>query len=197
MVFYSSKGKKYCLPAGVVEILSSAAGLASVRAVQGTEFAGLDKCSLLAFPCLQPSCEPALHPLMVVMDGQGLWHETPCTAAAPISLSQCHVLGLSQKGWVGFVWPPLAYMPVNLAHLFLPGPTTTISQSYWHWSQQQLSPGSSGRKECRVSGIVTSIAPSAQLGLLAAASEPAGEDVRLGKEKGLKEPWIMIEYFAE
>lgn len=54
-----------------------------------------------------------------------------------------------------------------------------------------------GTKARSTGGIVTSIAPGVQLGLLATASKPAGEDVRLGKERGLKEPLIMLECFAE
>lgn len=50
-----------------------------------------------------------------------------------------------------------------------------------------------GTKARSTGGIVTSIAPGVQLGLLTAASKPAGEDLRLGKERGLKE----LECFAE
>lgn len=47
------------------------------------QFAGLDKCSLLAFPCLLPSWEPPAHPEMVAMDVQGLCHGTLCAAQPP------------------------------------------------------------------------------------------------------------------
>lgn len=47
------------------------------------QFAGLDKCSLLAFPCLLPSCEPSAHPAMVAMDVQGLCHGILCAAQLP------------------------------------------------------------------------------------------------------------------
>lgn len=50
-----------------------------------------------------------------------------------------------------------------------------------------------GTKARSTGGIVTSIAPGVQLGLLTAASKPAGEDLRIGKERGLKE----LECFAE
>lgn len=54
-----------------------------------------------------------------------------------------------------------------------------------------------GTKAVSTRGIVTNIAPSVQLGLLAAASKPTGEDVRLDKERVPKEPLIMLGYFTE
>lgn len=94
-------------------------------------------------------------------------------------------------GW--FVSPVLASVAENLAHLFLPRPVTTISQSYIAISNGYLQGALEGMKKMSANGIITSITSGVQLGLQAAASQSDGEATRLGKQSSVKEPLIMQE----